>query len=120
MVAFVPYFFFYGMLGKYVWQIAAVVIISLAFSLVEAMIILPAHIAHSKAIHQTDLKETVLKRIRKKFDNAFQFVLNRVYKPILAFSLGNRWLVTGGIVAMMLVIIGLFQGSHVHAQLHWG
>ena len=116
MVAFVPYFFFYGMLGKYVWQIAAVVIISLAFSLVEAMIILPAHIAHSKAIHQTDLKETVLKRIRKKFDNAFQFVLNRVYKPILAFSLGNRWLVTGGIVAMMLVIIGLFQGSHVHAQ----
>ena len=50
IVAFTPYFFFYGMLGKHVWQIAAVVIISLLFSLVEAIVILPAHIAHSRAL----------------------------------------------------------------------
>jgi multidrug efflux pump subunit AcrB len=116
MVAFTPYFFFYGILGKYVWQIAAVVIISLAFSLIEAMIILPAHIAHSKALLQSDLKETILTRIRKKFDNGFLFVLNKIYRPVLAFGLENRWLVTGGIVAMILIIIGLFQGSHVNAQ----
>jgi multidrug efflux pump subunit AcrB len=116
MVAFTPYFFFYGILGKYVWQIAAVVIISLAFSLIEAMIILPAHIAHSKALLQSDLKETILTRIRKKFDNGFLFVLNKIYRPVLAFGLENRWLVSGGIVAMILIIIGLFQGSHVNAQ----
>ena len=39
IVAFTPYFYFYGALGDHVWQIAAVVIASLLFSLVEAMII---------------------------------------------------------------------------------
>ena len=116
MVAFTPSFFFYGGLGKFVWQIAAVVIISLAFSLVEAMIILPAHIAHSKAMLTSDLKETIFTRIRKRFDNGFIFFLHKIYRPILAFSLNNRWLVTGGIVATIFVIIGLFQGSHVNAQ----
>jgi len=64
MVAFTPYFFFYGMLGKYVWQIAAVVIISLGFSLIEALIILPAHIAHSKAL--TENKVIMFYRVLEK------------------------------------------------------
>jgi multidrug efflux pump subunit AcrB len=116
MVAFTPYFYFYGMLGKYVWQIAAVVIFSLAFSLVEAMIILPAHISHSKALLQNNIKDTVLGRIRKNLDKSFNFVLNNLYKPLLAFSLKNRWTVMAAILAIIFTIVGLFQGSHVRAQ----
>ncbi|MEE8341284.1 MAG: efflux RND transporter permease subunit, partial [Candidatus Neomarinimicrobiota bacterium] len=47
IVAFTPYFYFYGVLGSYVWQIAAIVIVSLCFSLIEAVMILPGHIEHS-------------------------------------------------------------------------
>ena len=116
MVAFTPYFFFYGMLGKYVWQIAAVVIISLAFSLVEALIILPAHIAHSKALMQNGIKDSVLKRIRKNLDKTFEFILNKIYKPFFSFCLKNRWAVSASILAAILIIVGLFSGSHVRAQ----
>jgi multidrug efflux pump subunit AcrB len=116
MVAFTPYFFFYGMLGKHVWQIAAVVIISLMFSLVEALIILPAHIAHSKALLQTDSNKNILSRIRQSLDRATNFVLEKIYKPALAFSLKNRWTVVAGIFAVILTISGLFSGSHVRAQ----
>jgi multidrug efflux pump subunit AcrB len=98
IVAFTPYFFFYGMLGKYVWQIGAIVIISLLFSLVEAMIILPAHIAHSRALIP-DNRDTVLTRMRKKLNTFLQWVV-----------------LSAAVFAIILIIAGLFQGSHVRAQ----
>jgi multidrug efflux pump subunit AcrB len=116
MVAFSSYFFFYGMVGKYVWQIAAVVIISLIFSLIEAIIILPAHIAHSKAIGQSVPNDSVLTKVRKKLDLSFNYFLDKIYKPLLSFCLRNRWSVVAGIFALILTVAGLFQGSHVRAQ----
>jgi len=115
MVAFVPYFFFYGMLGKHVWQIAAVVIISLAFSLVEAMIILPAHIAHSRALLAEE-RNTVLTRARKRLNRFLAWTVNDLYRKLLEFGLRNRLAVSAALVAIVLVIFGLFMGSHVRAQ----
>ena len=116
MVAFIPYFYFYGELGKFVWEIAAVVIISLAFSLIEALIILPAHLAHSKALHVSTRNNNLFVRIRQSIDKALDIFLYKIYKKFLAFSLRNRWAVTAGIFAVILLIVGLFQGSHVRAQ----
>lgn len=116
IVAFTPYFFFYGMLGKHVWQIAAVVIISLLFSLVEAMVILPAHIAHSKALKEKPDRTSIIARLRKKVDKFLSWMLNNVYRKTLAFALRNRWAVTATVLAIIFVIVGLFQGSHVRAQ----
>ncbi len=115
MVAFVPYFFFYGMLGKHVWQIAAVVIISLAFSLVEAMIILPAHIAHSRALVVNN-RDTSLTRMRKKLNKFLLWIVNNLYKKVLTFGLKNRWAVSALLFAIVLMIIGLFMGAHIRAQ----
>ena len=115
MVAFVPYFFFYGMLGKHVWQIAAVVIISLAFSLVEAMMILPAHIAHSRALLVKE-GDTVLSRLRKKLNKFLVWIVNNLYRKLLEFGLRNRLAVTAALFAIVLIIFGLFSGSHVRAQ----
>ena len=116
MVAFMPYFYFYGMLGKYVWQIAAVVIISLAFSMLEAAIILPAHIAHSKALHIEEKSTNIFVRLRKATDKILDIFLTKVYSRVLKFSLKNRWAVSTSIIAIILIIVGLFQGSHVRAQ----
>ncbi len=115
MVAFVPYFFFYGMLGKHVWQIAAVVIISLAFSLVEAMIILPAHIAHSRALLAEE-RDTVLTRARKRLNKFLAWTVNNFYRKLLEFGLRNRLAVSAALFAVVLIIFGLFSGSHVRAQ----
>lgn len=116
IVAFVPYFFFYGMLGKYVWQIAAVVIICLLFSLVEAAIILPAHLAHSRALRERPEARNFLSRMRGKLEGGLRFVTDRLYGPALRFCLRNRWAVSAAVVAVVLVIAGLFQGQHVRAQ----
>jgi len=116
MIAFIPYFYFYGMLGKHVWEIAAVVIISLGFSLVEAIVILPAHISHSKALHINPKSNSLFVRVRHSIDKAIDIFLNKIYKRFLAFTLRNRWAVSAGVFAVILIIVGLFQGSHVRAQ----
>jgi multidrug efflux pump subunit AcrB len=116
IVAFTPYFFFYGMLGKHVWQIAAVIIISLLFSLVEAMIILPAHIAHSRALLPGVDNDRLLTRMRKKLTTFLRWVTNTAYRNFLDFCLRNRWSVSAAVLAIILIIAGLFQGSHVRAQ----
>jgi len=116
MVAFIPYFYFYGMLGKNVWEIAAVVIISLGFSLVEAIVILPAHIAHSKALHINTKDTNLFVRVRRSIDKAIDVFLNKYYQRFLAFTLRNRWSVSAGVFAIILIIVGLFEGSHVKAQ----
>ena len=116
IVAFIPYFYFYGNLGKFVWEIAAVVIISLSFSLLEALIILPAHLAHSKALQINPRDNNLFKRIRESIDRGMDIFLNKFYKKFLAFTLRNRWAVTAGVFATILLIVGLFQGSHVKAQ----
>ena len=116
IVAFIPYFYFYGMLGKNVWEIAAVVIISLTVSLFEALLILPAHIAHSKALQINTKDNNLFKRVRTSIDKGLDIFLNKFYKKFLSFSLRNRWAVSAGVLAVILLIVGLFQGSHVRAQ----
>jgi multidrug efflux pump subunit AcrB len=116
MVAFVPYFYFYGMLGKYVWQVAAVIIIALAFSLIEAFIILPAHLAHSRALQNRPKARSFLSRARDKVNGVMAFVLDRVYGPVLRLCLSNRWAVSAVMIAVLMVIAGMFQGQHVRAQ----
>lgn len=116
IVAFVPYFYFYGMLGKYVWQIAAVVIFSLLFSLVEAMLILPAHIAHSKALQEKTLSNNPWTRMRINLDKAINYLINNIYGKLLKISLRNRWAVSAGVLAALLIVGGMIAGSHVKAQ----
>ena len=50
MLAFSIFFFLDGRIGNFFGEVATVVILTLSVSLVEALIILPAHIAHSKAL----------------------------------------------------------------------
>lgn len=117
IVAFVPYFYFYGFLGKYVWQIAAVVIIALLFSLVEAMIILPTHLAHSKALEGKKTNDiNFFSRLRARLDVAISYLINKLYGPFLKYCIRNRWAVLASVFAVVLIITGLFMGTHVRAQ----
>jgi multidrug efflux pump subunit AcrB len=103
-------------LGAHVWQIAAVVIISLLFSLVEAMVILPAHLAHSKALNIKVKDNNIFGRIRTALDNVYDNYIIGAYSKILRVCLNNRWAVSAGVLTAILIIVGLFQGSHVRAQ----
>ena len=120
MVAFAPYFFLYGDLGQYTGQIALVVIFCLAFSLIEAAVILPVHLAHSKALSKRSGGIRGLRgstggqnRLRGGLDRFQEQLINRIYAPVLKAALLHRGFSLALMGAALLVIVGALAGRHV-------
>ncbi len=107
IIIFLPFFFLEGFLGKFIWHMALVVIASLAFSLVEAFIILPAHLAHSKGLHPH--KEDP--PIRKKIEKFIAFITHKMYAPSLRVALQHKWITLTIPIAFLIISIGLIGGG---------
>lgn len=113
MVAFTPYFFIYGEMGQYTSQIGLVIILSLGFSLIEAAIILPVHLAHSKALSEGKKGPGALRRGLDRFQNS---LLNRGYAPILRAALAHRGLSLAIMATALMILAGAMAGNHVKAM----
>jgi multidrug efflux pump subunit AcrB len=107
ILAFMPFFFLAGAFGNFIWQMALVVIGALIFSLIEAFIILPSHLAHSKGLHLH--KDDSI--IRKKIEEFITFITHRLYGPSLKWALKHKWITIVTPVAMVLLTIGLVGGG---------
>lgn len=108
VVIFVTFLFLEGGLGDSARDIAFVVIATLLFSLVEAMFILPAHIAHSKALRGKNKKENA---ILKKSDEAIKWIRAKIYAPVLKFSIKNPLITLSIPIALFIITIGAINGS---------
>ena len=109
IIAFTPFFFIEGFLGKFIWQMALVVIASLFFSLVEAFFILPAHLAHSKGLHPHAQDP----RIRRKIEAAIQFLTLKLYAPTLRAAMRHKWITVVTPIALFMLTIGFFSGGFI-------
>ncbi len=112
MLAFSIFFFLDGGIGDFFAEVSTVVILTLAVSLVEALIILPAHIAHSKALVRGRKKPTsglfyIFNQINVKADQFLVFCRDRLYGPYLKFFLKNRFL---GLAIPFALLIFSFGG----------
>jgi multidrug efflux pump subunit AcrB len=109
ILAFMPFFFLDGTFGGFIWQMALVVVSALFFSLVEAFLILPAHLAHSKGLHPH--KEDPL--IRQKIDKIIYFITCKIYAPSLRWSLTHKWITIVTPVALVMLTVGLLAGGFI-------
>ena len=109
IIAFLPFFFLDGVMGKFIWHMALVVISALLFSLVEAFFILPAHLAHSKGLHshQKDSK------IRKKIERFIYVLTQKIYAPLLRLAMKHKWITVVAPTAFVLMTIGLVNGGFI-------
>ncbi|MCB9637295.1 MAG: efflux RND transporter permease subunit [Myxococcales bacterium] len=111
MMAFAPLFIVGGLIGKFIYMIPAVVIITLLLSLVESILILPPHLAH--ALKPTNSVEHQNSRIREALDRGFQWVNTKLYAIPLRFSLRNRWAVVAFSITLLFLTFGLMGGGFV-------
>jgi len=107
VIIFLAFFFIQGIMGKFMWQMALVVIASLLFSLVEAFLILPSHLAHSRAL----TKQRKIPVIRQKIEKAIGFLTNVMYAPVLRAALRHKWITIVVPLALAMVTIGLLGGG---------
>lgn len=101
ILAFIPLLALGGMPGKIVWQIPAVVVIVLTFSLIESFCILPAHMALARTPNQSDASGSTKARGKR----AFMIRLENSYATLLHKLLRFRALVVLFFVTMFIVIM---------------
>lgn len=107
IVAFSTFFFLDGRVGEVFAEVALVVILTLSISLVEALIILPSHVAHSKALTKGQ-KTYIFNRYADQF---ISWMRDRVYGPYLKFFLNNKILGFAIPLAMLIATIGSMNGG---------
>jgi len=107
ILAFTPFFFLDGVFGNFIWQLALVVIATLSFSLVEAFLILPAHLAHSKGLHPHKEDPPIRQKIEKFINN----ITHRLYGPSLKFAIKHKWITVVTPIAFVMITIGLVGGG---------
>jgi multidrug efflux pump subunit AcrB len=107
IVAFLPFFFLDGFMGKFIWHMALVVIAALFFSLVEAFFILPAHLAHSRGLHPHNQDSG----LRRRLDRGVNYLLHGIYAPLLRAALQHKGITLSVPIAVLLATIGLVRGG---------
>lgn len=109
VIAFSSFLFIDGQLGDFFGEMALVVIFSLVFSLVEGAVILPTHIAHSKAL-DPDAKPNW---IQGKFEAFMGWMRDKLYAPVLRFSMKYQLIAIAGSVALLMLSFGVVSGGFV-------
>lgn len=107
IVAFSAFFFIDGVMGEFFLELAFVVIFALAFSLIEAFLILPAHVVHSKAL-RADKKESKIEKISLK---AVTYLRRWTYEPLIRFCLNNKLVTVGFAIGLFAMTIGGLRGG---------
>lgn len=102
IVAFLPLLFIPGTTGNFWWPLGVVVILVLALSLVEALFILPAHLAHSGEGSVT-IYGHWMHGLQRIFSGAFEGLVNRVYRPLLDLALRFRYVTLSAALTIMVV-----------------
>ena len=117
MIAFSTFFFLEGRIGEFFAEVSIVVILTLLVSMVEALIILPAHVAHSKALQGKDRKvnkvDAFFKKVNKAADIWLMKVRDKLYVPYLRYFLKNKFLGFAIPIALFVFSIGAIGGGIV-------
>ena len=106
IAAFLPLLHVSGIFGKFMFAIPVVVISVLAISLLEAIFILPSHLAHLK-----DRKGSlVIRALPHYFNGKMNAFIDKIYEPLVRAAIRRRDLTIATGVLMLLTTIG-YVGS---------
>ncbi len=112
IVAFIPLLFIPGTTGKFWWPLAAVVITVLAVSLLEALFILPAHLAHISQKTYFKIGEKI-HEWQQKIASRFNDFVNNQYSRFLDLCLRNRYITLSSAIALFILVGGYGYSDHM-------
>ncbi|MFT7299102.1 MAG: multidrug efflux pump subunit AcrB, partial [Sphingobacteriales bacterium] len=107
LIAFSTFFFLDGRVGEFFGEVTIIVILTLLVSLIEALILLPAHVSHSKALNH-DKKPFWFNAYA---DKGMVYVRDTLYAPALKFVISHKFFGFAVIVSMLILTIGGFRGG---------
>jgi multidrug efflux pump subunit AcrB len=106
IVAFLPMLLIPGSFGK-IWGVIPLVVSSVfLISWLEALFILPAHLAHVRDKRSTRWGEALHQR-QQRFSLAFRHFVETYYGPFLQAAVGHRYLTVTCALALLVVVMSL-------------
>ncbi|MGB5419723.1 efflux RND transporter permease subunit [Algibacter sp.] len=126
LLAFSLFLFLDSRIGEFFSEVSVIVILTLVISLIEALIILPAHLAHSKALRKpieeenpTKMKQffSKMRIINKVGDRIMTFLRDKLYSPTLDFVLKFKFLSLGIFVSLLILTFGSIGGGIIGVTL---
>ena len=112
MIFFAPWMYLSGGTSEFTRAISLVVILALFFSLVESLLILPAHLAHLKPV---DPKSRIM-RFQKKIADSLTWFAESVYRPMITAALRRRYLTASLFVGLMILTVGVVANGLVKSS----
>ncbi|WP_297088724.1 efflux RND transporter permease subunit [uncultured Draconibacterium sp.] len=109
VAAFSPLIFITGRM-EMMFEMAVIVIASLLISLVEAFLVLPAHLGNEKVLNRKTLHRKA-KGLRKYTERFFTWLRDYAYDRVIKLVLEWRYIVLGIPVAMIIITLGLIGGN---------
>ncbi|MEA1785510.1 efflux RND transporter permease subunit [Arenibacter sp. GZD96] len=121
ILAFSIFLFLDSRIGEFFGEVSVIVILTLVVSLVEALIILPAHLAHSKALQPLEDKPKTgiakafskLREINKYGDRIMLWMRDNLYAKVLAFALRYKFLTFSFFAVALILTLGATGGGVV-------
>ncbi|GLQ19762.1 efflux RND transporter permease subunit [Algimonas porphyrae] len=112
MIFFAPWMWLTGDARHFTRAISIVVILALLFSLIESLLILPAHLSHLKPVDP----QNRFTRFQKKISDSLTWVAERVYRPVMTGALRRRYLTASIFLGAMILCIGLVANGLVKSS----
>lgn len=109
MIFFAPWMLVGGGTAEFTRAISLVVILALTFSLVESILILPAHLSHLKPVSA----KSRIARFQAKLANSIVWLSQNIYRPLIAAAIRKRYLTAALFVGAMILSNGLISNGIV-------
>jgi len=126
LLAFSTFLFLESRIGEFFAEVSIVVMLTLVVSLIEALIILPAHLAHSKALRRNK-EENPKSKVKQFFakmrvinvfgDKIMSYCRDKMYIPTLHFVLKYKMFAMGIFLGTLVLTFGAIGGGIIGVTL---
>lgn len=110
VVAFMPLLFVPGFMGKFFRVIPMITVAVLLMSLVESLLILPAHLAHSRGATSSGVLGSI-HRMQQWFSQSVERHIRTFYTPIVRACVHYRYATLAAGLALLMVTGGVVKAT---------
>jgi multidrug efflux pump subunit AcrB len=111
VAAFLPLVFVSGTMGKFIRVIPFVVIPILLVSLIESLLILPAHLSFGKPMRPSQGAAGFITRTREGFGRRLEGFVAGPYQSFLSLCIKYRYTTVAAAIAILLIAVGTVSGG---------
>ena len=112
IIAFLPWAFVTGPTRVFTQQITFVVVISLTISIIECLLILPAHLAYMKK-QKFDGPTGGLMKLQRRIADSLLWFASNLYRPVLEFAIRFRYATLAFFFSILAIAISLQSSGTV-------